>query len=692
MFKRHPVWTTVGLLLVFVIVAAVILLSAIDEPLRRYAEREANESLPGYHVEIGDLEVHPLTLSVDLHDVVVRQEAFGEPPLATIPHLIADARLAPLFTGTLAADLHLEGPVFAATRQQIDKALQGMDKEEVKEEAVAWQDRLRDTMAFEGAVYLTNGQATFTGEPAAQPVRLQDLQVTARRLTNRPAEGETYPSDLSLSVRFLDQARVEMNGRADVLAKPHPALQAETSLRAVDVAKALSLVGQTDVPIKSGTVEMTGRVEYGPERKAVTIEQVTVAKPNIVYVNDPTANKLAAQTEEAAAEAMAWQDRVLNLFPVTVREAAIREGTVTYRHTPRADPLSVSNLAVTARNLRNVKSKPGDHPSELRVSARLSEKARLDVDGKADFFAKPTPAVQADVRLEDLPIARLMPVTSEYNLQLRDGLFDMAAQVKHGREKTVVSVDSFLLERAKIDYVHKAETKGQDARRAKQGAKQAAKAHRDPSLVLTVDHGKILDSEVGFVNRSASPDYRVFITDMNVDMDNFSNRLEEGTGVVKVTGKFMGSGPTVVTGTFRPEKPRPDFDLAVKIIKTDVTALNDVMRAHGNLDTHGGVFSFFSELSVKNNRIDGYVKPLMRDVDVYDPKKDQDKAASEKIYEAVVGGAMSLLENTPRDTVATKAEVSGELDQPDVSTWQIIGSLMENAFFNAILPGFAGNA
>jgi hypothetical protein len=123
-----------------------------------------------------------------------------------------------------------------------------------------------------------------------------------------------------------------------------------------------------------------------------------------------------------------------------------------------------------------------------------------------------------------------------------------------------------------------------------------------------------------------------------------------------------------------------------------VKTLNPVLRAYGDTDVHHGKFALFSELSVKNDRIDGYVKPLFQDVDAYDPKKDKDKALSSRLYKAVIDGVTSLLENVPRDEVATKGDVSGPVDNPHASTWQIIGKLVQNAFFNAILPGFEGKA
>jgi len=38
--------------------------------------------------------------------------------------------------------------------------------------------------------------------------------------------------------------------------------------------------------------------------------------------------------------------------------------------------------------------------------------------------------------------------------------------------------------------------------------------------------------------------------------------------------------------------------------------------------------------------------------------------------------------------VATRVELSGRIDDPKSSTWQVIGKLIENAFIRAILPGF----
>jgi len=116
--------------------------------------------------------------------------------------------------------------------------------------------------------------------------------------------------------------------------------------------------------------------------------------------------------------------------------------------------------------------------------------------------------------------------------------------------------------------------------------------------------------------------------------------------------------------------------------------MNNLFRAYGNFDVVNGSFSFYSELTVRQGKIDGYIKPLFRDMDVYDSRQDRDKTLFRKIYEGLVGGISSLLTNTPRREVATQTTVSGDIESPQTSTWETLSRLIQNAFFKAILPGF----
>jgi hypothetical protein len=154
---------------------------------------------------------------------------------------------------------------------------------------------------------------------------------------------------------------------------------------------------------------------------------------------------------------------------------------------------------------------------------------------------------------------------------------------------------------------------------------------------------------------------------------------------------FMESGATAATGTFRPAGS-PDFDVKLEIEDTDLTRLNDLLRAYAKVDVTQGLFTFYAEARVQNGAVQGYAKPLFRDVEVYHPGQDAAKHLVRQLYALVVGGVARLLENkTPRKEVATRTEFKGPLGgDVKAGTLEAVVGLVQNAFFKAILPGFEG--
>ncbi len=120
--------------------------------------------------------------------------------------------------------------------------------------------------------------------------------------------------------------------------------------------------------------------------------------------------------------------------------------------------------------------------------------------------------------------------------------------------------------------------------------------------------------------------------------------------------------------------------------------MNDLLRAHAKIDVASGVFSVYSEIGVKNGRVQGYVKPLFRDLDIHDEKQDAGESLGQKLKEKAADLAARIFENRPRDQVATVTRLEGPLENPAASTWEVLVNLVRNAFIEAILPGFEREA
>jgi len=313
---------------------------------------------------------------------------------------------------------------------------------------------------------------------------------------------------------------------------------------------------------------------------------------------------------------------------------------------------------------------------------------KLLIDGNADFLAEPHLGVLARIRLENIELDYFKPILARQNFVLRRGAVSAVGDIEYSPSLKAVHLDDAAVRGLDGDYVHTPRSGAKEEKAAAITARKAEEVANEPEIDLRVDRFRVENARVGFVNRATNSPYRVFLDDTQLTITNFSNHFANGTGKATLRARFMGAGAMAVTGTFRPEREGPDFDLDVRIEDTPMTALNDVMRAYGKFDVVAGTFSFYSQLTVRHGQITGYVKPLFRDLDVYDKRQDKDKSVFRKAYEGLVGGISKLLENTPRDEVATRAEIKGRVENPRASTWQVILRLVQNAFFKAILPGF----
>ena len=101
-----------------------------------------------------------------------------------------------------------------------------------------------------------------------------------------------------------------------------------------------------------------------------------------------------------------------------------------------------------------------------------------------------------------------------------------------------------------------------------------------------------------------------------------------------------------------------------------------------------GKLSVYSQVAVKDGNIDGYVKPMFADLEVYNYQKDKNTPIMHQAKELVIGGASHLLKSHRTNQVASDVDLKGKLTSPDVDTWQALGQVLRNAFIQAIIPGF----
>jgi uncharacterized protein DUF748 len=380
-----------------------------------------------------------------------------------------------------------------------------------------------------------------------------------------------------------------------------------------------------------------------------------------------------------------WQQAFESIYPLKFDHIAIRDGELAYIDTDPQKPLLVDHLSLEAQNIRNIHSRDRVYPSPVHAEGVVFGEGRAVVDGHADFLAEPYPGVHAVYSAERIPLERLRPITSRANLSLKGGVLASKGECELGPRHREVRVDDVTIRGLRLDYLHSAATTAAEQTRA---AKAEAAVSREPTIPIRVVRLRLLGGELGLVNRAKDPPFRIFLDGLDLNVTDFSTGPGSTPAHALLTGRFMGTGSARGTATFRPGAKNPDFDLSLAVEGAELPKLNDVLRAYGKFDVTAGTFSVYSEIAVAGGQIHGYVKPLFKDIQVYDPQQDKDKPPLKKLYEKVVSAASHLLKNRPRQEVATRADISGPVGGAHTSTWDVFVGLLENAFVKAILPGF----
>jgi len=390
-------------------------------------------------------------------------------------------------------------------------------------------------------------------------------------------------------------------------------------------------------------------------------------------------------SDQVSLKNRGWQQALESIYPLKFNSFQVNDGDIVYVDEDAAHPLHLSHLQLSAENIRNIQSRDRTYPSPIHAEAVVFDRGRATLDGNADFLAVPFPGVHALYHVANVPLAQLRPVAQRGNVVIRGGDLASHGEIEFAPKVRYAHVQEVKIAGLRLDYLHSAATAAAEKARGEKVAATARKAAAAPNLDLKVDRIAVTGGDLGLVDRSRKPGYRVYLDHAEVTVDHLSN---QGPADVRVAGRFMGSGTARAHARFREQPSGPFLDLGAAIENASLPSINDLLRSFVHFDVAAGTFSVYTEMKIENGRISGYVKPLFQHVQVYDPRQDQKKSLGQKIKEKLANVAAKVLTNRERHDVATVADLKGSVDNPRTSLWQIAWKAIENAFVKAILPGF----
>ncbi|MGJ3443009.1 DUF748 domain-containing protein [Pseudomonas sp. Je.1.5.c] len=208
-------------------------------------------------------------------------------------------------------------------------------------------------------------------------------------------------------------------------------------------------------------------------------------------------------------------------------------------------------------------------------------------------------------------------------------------------------------------------------------------------LPITLNEVRIDNGTLTFRNYNSKPPVELKATRLQASIRNLTNvRDDKGRRDASFEGSalLLGDAKVQSRATFDPFSDFDDFEFRLRATGIQLRRLNDFASAYGKFDFNAGHGDVVIEAQAEKGRLNGYIKPLLRDVDVFNWQQDvenKDKGFFRSIWEALVGASETVLKNQPKNQFATRVELSGSVHQQDISGFEAFLQILRNGFVQA---------
>jgi hypothetical protein len=199
------------------------------------------------------------------------------------------------------------------------------------------------------------------------------------------------------------------------------------------------------------------------------------------------------------------------------------------------------------------------------------------------------------------------------------------------------------------------------------------------------------NGSVHFRSYQAQKPVDVYLSQVEGTIENLGNIRDETkplVSTVQATALAMDEAKFEYKMTMDPFSYRPTFHMTLRLLGLDVTKINDLALTYGKFDFKRGWFDLVIDTESKEGQLTGYVKPLFRNLKVFSLAQDiKEDNVLQFFWQAMVGAAIRILNNRPRDQFGTLIPFTGDASgKTSTDILATLGNVLRNAFVRAYLP------
>lgn len=227
------------------------------------------------------------------------------------------------------------------------------------------------------------------------------------------------------------------------------------------------------------------------------------------------------------------------------------------------------------------------------------------------------------------------------------------------------------------------------------GAEVDWTAYLKKLLPISINRFAVINGKVNLTSLVTQPRADLSLQKFQGEIRNIRN-VEDKTNQlpspVTASGDVSGYGGTMnFAANMNLLKVVPDFDYNLRFSDIQLVKLNTLAREYANIDFERGTVSVYSEMTMLDKKLNGYIKPLTKGMKIFKLNEHEGRSVGKFFTELLAQAGTAVLKNQKRDQVATRIPLNGTVEDIETAVWPTIFGLIRNAYIEAFRGEFDNN-
>ncbi len=227
------------------------------------------------------------------------------------------------------------------------------------------------------------------------------------------------------------------------------------------------------------------------------------------------------------------------------------------------------------------------------------------------------------------------------------------------------------------------------------GAEVDWTAYLKKLLPININRFAVIDGTINLTSLITQPRADLSLKQFQGEIRNIRNVEDKDKKLpspVVATGNVPGYGGTMAfNADMNLLKVTPDFDYHLKFNELQLVKLNPLAREYANIDFERGTLSVYSEMAMYNSKLNGYLKPLTKNMKIFKLNEHEGRSVGKFFTELIAQAGTAILKNQKHDQVATRIPLTGTIENVETPIWPTVFGVLRNAYIQAFRGEFDNN-